>query len=158
MRSMVYRLGLACCSWRFVLRFATAFDFLFAHAEVGLRYCMYDWPSHPAHRAHCACLPRAAPASCRRNKHTKTTRKNRYEFALVLNPNDEYRDAVEVLELALDLGEREGPAAGGAAGAAGGKTTSPQKLDKARRVRESLGGLQHQHQHPSTDSRETLVR
>ncbi|CAM9972806.1 unnamed protein product, partial [Ectocarpus sp. 12 AP-2014] len=65
----------------------------------------------------------------------RAARNDEYEFALVLNPNDEYRDAVEVLELALDLGD------GG-----GGVTTSPQKLDKAKRVRDSLGGLQEQQQ------------
>ncbi|CBN75931.1 hypothetical protein Esi_0220_0013 [Ectocarpus siliculosus] len=52
----------------------------------------------------------------------RAARNDEYEFALVLNPNDEYRDAVEVLELALDLGD------GG-----GGVTTSPQKLDKVKR-------------------------
>ena len=80
----------------------------------------------------------------------------RYEFALVLNPNDEYRDAVEVLELALDLGEGPAGAAGAAAAAGGKTTTSPQKLDKAKRVRESLGGLQNQHQHSSSDSCESV--
>lgn len=56
----------------------------------------------------------------------------RYEFALVLKPNDEYRDAVEVLELALDLRDGAGP----------GGTTSPQKLNDAKRMRESLDVLQ----------------
>ena len=58
----------------------------------------------------------------------------RYEFALVLKPNDEYRDAVEVLELALAMGE--------GAGSGGGRKLSPQKLNDARRVRESLDVLQ----------------
>ncbi|CAM9309178.1 unnamed protein product, partial [Scytosiphon promiscuus] len=58
-------------------------------------------------------------------------------FALVLKPNDEYRDAVEVLELALDLGEGNTAAADGTSGGGGiGAKTSPQKLDKAKRVRE----------------------
>ena len=50
----------------------------------------------------------------------------------MLKPNDEYRDAVEVLELALDLRD----------GAKLSKTPSPQKLDNARKIRESLAGLQ----------------
>ncbi|CAM9223223.1 unnamed protein product, partial [Sphacelaria rigidula] len=54
-----------------------------------------------------------------------------YEFALVLKPNDEYRDAVEVLELALELREGSSPV----------KKASPQKLKNARRVRESLDGM-----------------
>lgn len=77
---------------------------------------------------------------------------------MVLNPNDEYRDAVEVLELALDLGEGSGATSDGTTGTGGGagakKTTaSPQKLDKARRVRESLGGLQHNHHHQGSPDR-----
>ena len=52
----------------------------------------------------------------------------------MLKPNDEYRDAVEVLELALAMGE--------GAGAGGGRKLSPQKLTDARRVRESLDVLQ----------------
>lgn len=50
----------------------------------------------------------------------------------MLKPNDEYRDAVEVLELALDLRD----------GAKLSKTPSPQKLDNAKKIRESLAGLQ----------------
>ena len=51
----------------------------------------------------------------------------------MLKPNDEYRDAVEVLELALAMGE--------GSGSGGGRKLSPQKLNDARRVRESLDGL-----------------
>ena len=63
----------------------------------------------------------------------------------MLKPNDEYRDAVEVLELALDL--RDGASEGKA------KTTSPQKLDNARRIRESLDAFRK----PSSRDREIVV-
>lgn len=50
----------------------------------------------------------------------------------MLKPNDEYRDAVEVLELALELRDGSSPV----------KKASPTKLKNARRVRESLAGMQ----------------